>query len=113
MGVRLPSVTSVVAGNWSAIASVLRDAVTAIQQLAEGRSNASGTVTLTANDTTTTVSHPAIGSTAAIVLTPQSANAAGALATTYVSAQATGTYTLTHANAATLDRTFRWAATGG
>lgn len=95
------------------MASGLRDTIQAVKQIAEGRSNVSGTVTLTASATTTTVLHPAIGRDAAIILTPQTANAAGALATTYISAQDTGTFTLTHANNGQIDRTFRWCAAGG
>lgn len=90
-----------------------REISATLRQLAEGRGNSSGTVTLTENTTTTVVTHQAIGRDAAILLNPRTANAAGALATTYVSAQSTGTFTLTHANAATTDREFRWVAAGG
>lgn len=113
MPVRLPNPASAIAGNLVSMASGLRDAMMAIRQLAEGRGNVSGTVTLTAGATTTVVTHPAIGRDAAIVLDARTANAAAALGTTYVSAQDSGTFTLTHANAGTVDRTFRWCAAGG
>lgn len=103
MPVRLPNAST----------TRLLDLIEAIRQIAEGRGNSSGTVTLTANTTTTVVTHQAIGRDAAILLNPRTLNAAGALATTYVSAQSTGTFTLTHANAATTDREFRWVAAGG
>lgn len=113
MPVLLPNPAAAIAANPVSMAAGLRDTMMAVKQIAEGRGNVSGTVTLTASATTTVVTHPAIGRDAAIVLTPTTANAAGAIATTYVSAQDTGTFTLTHASAATVDRTFRWAATGG
>ncbi len=85
----------------------------AVALLAQGRSNAIGTVTLTAAATTTTVTSTVLSGDARILLTPTTANAAAALATTYVSANADGSFTLTHANNAQVDRTFRWAAIGG
>jgi hypothetical protein len=60
---------------------------TAIRQLAEGSSNALSQVTLTPSATSTVVSD---------------------LATTYVSARTKGSFTLTHANAATANRTFSY-----
>lgn len=113
MGVRLPSVTTVQADSKSMV-SALREIVNALRQMAAGRGNYSGTVTLTANATTTVVENAAIGRDAAIILDEgRTANAAAAKATTWVSAQDTGTFTLTHANNAQIDRTFRWVAIGG
>ena len=87
----------------------IRDAT---RQLVRGRSNAVGTVTLTVSATTTVVVAPKIvGSGSSIHLMPTTANAAAALATTYIAA-ANGSFTITHANAATADRTFRWSARG-
>lgn len=86
--------------------------VTAIMQLSQGRSNAVGTVTLTAGATTTTVAANNCADTSYVFLSPTTANAAGAVATTYVSAVGNGTFTLTHANAATLDRTFGYVCLG-
>ena len=73
------------------------------------RANAVTEVTLTANVTTTTLYHAALGYYSSVMLMPQTANAAGALATTYI-AQSTmlnGSCVITHANTATTDRTFR------
>ncbi len=83
-----------------------------IRQLIEGRSNAVGTVTLTANAATTVVSSEVIGASSIPLLMPTTANAAAALATTYVSARAAGSFTLTHANNAQVDKTFYYAAFG-
>lgn len=87
----------------------------AIRQLAMGRSNATGTVTLTANAATTTVEaeHCTVGSIVNLTM-PQTANAAAAIATTYI-APATvtrGQFIITHANNAQTDRTFGWEVRG-
>jgi hypothetical protein len=86
--------------------------VMAVRQLMEGRSNAIGQLTLTATTTTTTVAAPNCGPNSEVFLSPRTANAAGALATTYVSAVAAGSFTLTHANAASTDRTFGFETRG-
>ncbi len=82
-----------------------------LQQLASGRSNAVGTVTLRANETTTTVSTDNCATGSAIVLTPNTANAAAALGSSYVTA-ANKSFTITHANNAQTDRTFTYAIQG-
>ncbi len=84
----------------------------ALDLIGKGRSNATGVVSLTAGQTTTVVSAPNCAADSVIQLTAKTANAAGALATTYVSAVANGSFTLTHANAGTTDRTFGWVALG-
>lgn len=84
---------------------------TAINRILKGVANNTGTVTLTAGTTATTVSDNQFESGMVPLLTPTTANAAGALATTYVSARTNGSFTLTHANDASTDRTFlyvRW-----
>lgn len=97
--------------------STLREAVTAINQLATGRSNAVGEVTLTAGATTTTYVGPVpVNSNGEVFLSPKTANAAAALATTYASISRianVNTVTITHANAGTTDRTFAIAILGG
>lgn len=84
----------------------------AINQLAQGRSNAVGTVTLTASVASTTVTPETCGAGSKVFLTPTTANAAAALATTYVSAVAPKSFTLTHANNAQTDRTFGYVCLG-
>lgn len=88
--------------------------ILAIQQLSAGRSNAVGSVTLTPSVATTTVTtaNCAVGSTP--ILTPTTANAATEVGngTMYVSAVANGSFTITHANAATTGRTFIYAIVG-
>jgi hypothetical protein len=92
----------------------LKKIVLAIQQLAAGRSNAVGTVTLASGAATTVVpdKNCALGSTP--LLTPLTANAAAEFGngTMYVSAVANGSFTITHANSATTGRTFLYAIHG-
>jgi len=84
----------------------------AIQQLFKGRVNCTGEVTLRASQTTTVVESNIVTATDTIVLSPTTANAAGALATTYISAIGDGDFTITHASAVSTDRTFRYALFG-
>ena len=88
--------------------------VFAVRQLLEGRSNATGSVTLTPSATTTTVAAPTCAAGSAIFLFPQTANAAGALAGTYMLASnvTKERFIVSHANAGTTDRTFWWVALG-
>lgn len=92
-----------------------REIITAIRQLIQGRSNATGTVTLTANQATTTVSKDTISGDAQVFLFPKTANAAAELGngTAYISAVANGSFTVTHANNAQADRTFGYLVIGG
>ncbi len=86
--------------------------VGAVQELTKGRSNAVGSVTLTTSTTTTAVTFMNCGSDSVVVLSPKTANAAGALATTYISAVTNGGFTITHASNGQADRTFGFACTG-
>lgn len=86
----------------------------AIRDLFAGRSNAVGTVTLAAGETSTTVTGLNIGPASRVFLMPTTADAAAELAAggLYVSAVAAGSFTITHANDASEDRTFHWVALG-
>lgn len=64
-----------------------------------------GSVTVTNSATTTAVSHAAVTANSYIFLFPTTSAAAGEAATTYISAKAAGSFTITHANAITT-RTF-------
>ena len=94
----------------------LKKIILAIQQLAAGRSNAVGTVTLTLNSATTVVT-TATGTCASgsvPILVPTTANAAtefgaGSL---YISSVGKDTFTITHVNSATASRTFLYAVHG-
>jgi hypothetical protein len=80
--------------------------------LASGRSNATGTVTLTVSATTTTINDGNVAPGSAILLDPVTANAAAARASTYTSVTGQGSFTLTHASNTQADRTFTYAILG-
>ena len=92
----------------------LKKIVLALQQLAAGRSNAVGSVTLATGSgaTTVTTANCAQGSTP--ILTPASANAAIEVGngTVYISAVTNGSFTITHANSGIAGRTFLYAILG-
>lgn len=89
--------------------------VQAVIQLVYGRDNAHGHVTLRANQATTVVTHPNCSNESEVLLTPKTANAAAALATTYVPAATTlrGSFTINHANNGQTDKTFSYSVRGG
>jgi hypothetical protein len=86
----------------------------AIAQLAQGRSNAVGTVTLAVGVTHTTVAALTCASGSVILLSPVTAHAASELAAggCFVSAVGEQTFTIAHANSAQTDRTFGYVCLG-
>jgi 3-deoxy-D-arabino-heptulosonate 7-phosphate (DAHP) synthase len=84
----------------------------AIRDLFAGRSNAVGTVTLTAGAASTAVTAINCGAASRVFLFPKTANAAAIVAATYVSSVGQGTFTITHTNNANADKTFFWVALG-
>lgn len=83
-----------------------------VNELLKGRANNVGSVTLTANATSSTISDIRIKLSMTAVLIPRTANAAAAMTNVYISAVADGSITLTHANTATVDRTFDYLLHG-
>lgn len=95
----------------------LKNIILAIQQLAAGRSNATGTVTLATGAATTVVTPTQSGlisSNSNIHFTPKTAAAATEWASgnMYVSSVSKDTFTITHTNSATAGRTFMWSVLG-
>jgi Fe-S cluster assembly iron-binding protein IscA len=90
-----------------------REMTDAVNSVIRGGSNAVGEVTLTASATTTTVEVETIRAGCQVFLTPLTANAATAVATTYISEVIGGEFTITHGNAASTDRSFGYAFFGG
>jgi hypothetical protein len=84
----------------------------AIQQLYAGRSNATGSVTLAASAPSTVVTPINCAPGSAVFLFPKTANAAAALATTFVGTVGKQTFTITHANNAQVDRSFFYVCLG-
>lgn len=88
--------------------------ILSLQQLAAGRSNAVGSVTLTASATTTTVTdnNCAAGSVPILIPTTAHASAEVGAGTIYISAVANRSFTVTHANNSQADRTYLYAILG-
>lgn len=88
--------------------------VQAIRLLMQGRDDTSGSVTLTANTTTTGVTAPNCAAGSSVFLTPTTAHGSVEFGngTIYVSAVANGSFTITHANSAQTDRSYFWMARG-
>jgi len=92
----------------------LRKLILSLQQLGAGRSNAVGSVTLTASATTTTVTDLNCAEGSTPILTPTTAHASAEFGngTIYISAVANKSFTITHASNTQTDRTFRYAILG-
>jgi hypothetical protein len=90
----------------------VRKVVDVVNRIMDGKINATGDLTLTANAASTALADMRITPNSCILLMPTTANAATALATTYVSARTEESATVTHANNAQTDRTFRYAILG-
>ena len=86
----------------------------AINELAKGRSNAVGSVTLAANAASTTVTAVNCGAGSTVLLSPRTAHAAAEIAAggCYISSVGNGTFTIAHANNAQVDRTFGYVCLG-
>lgn len=93
-------------------ASQLQRHAESINGLIDGKLDVVGTLTLADGATSTVVSDNKFESNMVPVLIPTTANAAAALATTYLSARANGSFTLTHANDASTDKTFLYVRLG-
>jgi hypothetical protein len=89
-----------------------RQLARAVRGLMEGKANVTLDVTLAANAASTTVSDSRIGFYSALILVPLSADAAAALPTTFISTLSKGVAVLSHANAASTDRSFRLVILG-
>jgi hypothetical protein len=84
----------------------------AIQQIEQGRLHVGGICTLAPGAATTVVAAQNCGAGSQVLLTAKTANAAAAAATSYVSAVANGSFTITHASNPQTDRTFGFACIG-
>jgi len=90
----------------------LNELARAIGQLARGRTNACGTITLTTSSTTTTVEDVSIEKGDRVSLTALDANAAAETIHVEDGAATAGQITLTHANSGTT-RKFLYQVCGG
>lgn len=92
----------------------LKKIILSLQQLAAGRSNATGSVTLSASAASTTVTNAncATGSTPSLTATTANAAAEFKNGTIYVGTVSNGSFVITHANNSQTDRTFLYAILG-
>ena len=84
----------------------------AINRALAGQLDCVDELTLAAGAASTVIDDPRAHAASVILLCPLTANAAGALASTYVSSRGTRTFTLAHANNAQTDRRFAYAVVG-
>ncbi len=96
----------------SSLREHLRKTGEGFAQVFDGKLNATGSVTLTASSTTTTLGDKRIGANSCIFFMPTTATAAAAMTALYVSARGKQTATLTHDSTADSDRTFCYAVIG-
>jgi len=89
----------------------LKSIIRSLMQLASGRSNATGTVTLAANATSTLVNDQNCAAGSAIQLMPMTADAAAALSGIFIAAS-NGSFVINHASNAQTDRQFTYAIHG-
>ena len=97
--------------SWPDVNEWLTSIAASVRNIMDGKINTVGSVTLTASVASTTITDSRIGPNSAVTLTATTANAAAALATTYVTA-GEGSAVITHANAVSTDRTFKYVILG-
>jgi hypothetical protein len=80
-----------------------------VNNLIEGKTNNTGTITLNvASATTTTISDARIGYNSVILLMPTTANAVSVVASTYISATNKGNAVITHTANTNTDKTYKY-----
>ena len=96
------------------LAEWVREAAEIVNSVRDGKLNSVGSLTLTANSTTTTLTDPRIGPNSHISLTATSVTAAAAVASAsgvFVT-PGDGSATITHDSTADTDRNFTYAILG-
>ena len=93
------------------IRQALRQVAAVVNRSHGGKLNCTGTVTLRASQTTTTVTDVRASSVSHISLTATTANAA-AIAMPWPSTRSNGSFVLTHASDANTDKTFSYSVIG-
>lgn len=104
--------TNPVPTNWTDVKDFLGKLARAINNILKGKTNNTGSVTLTANSATTTLTDVRIGINSVITLQATTSNAASALTNVYFGTPGDGTVTINHSNNAQNDRTFKYVVNG-
>ena len=112
-GTSLPSLLAWARGAWQSLKELSKaqaDTASAIQQLSEGQNTVTGSVTLRASNTTTTVSKAEIPPGGQPFLSPRTSNAAAEIGngTMSIAVATKGEFVIAHANNGQTDRTFGW-----
>lgn len=95
------------------IGSTPREISEVLNNLVEGKSNNTGTITLAVdNATTTTIYDERIGYNSIIMLMPTTANAVSSLTNVYISARAKGSAIITHSANTDIDKTYGYIIVG-
>lgn len=92
----------------------IKKVIRSVRELASGRSNATGRVTLKASATTTIVADQNCALGTVPLLVPTTADAAAELknGTLFITVVANGSFTITHANSPSTNRIFLYAFIG-
>lgn len=90
----------------------LRLVSTTLNNVMDGKLNSTGTITLTASATSTTLTDARIGGDSVIVFMPITANGKTAENNLFVSARQSGQATLTHASSSNNDQNFAYIIVG-
>lgn len=83
-----------------------------VNGIMDGKTNNTGRITLAQSSTTTTLSDARIGIDSVILFTPTASNAASEMNHLFISAQTTGSATITHRNTGHADLTFQYIIVG-
>ena len=83
-----------------------------VNGIMDGKTNNTGTVILAQSATTTTLTDARIGIESVILFTPTSSHAAAEMAHLFISAQTTGSATITHRNTGHNDLNFQYIIVG-
>ena len=100
--------------SWENTEEWIRQIAESVRNIMDGKINATGTVTLAANQATTTLNDVRIGRDTQVKLTATTANGATAIATTYQTYPNANKQlaVINHANNAQVDRTFGYVLLG-
>lgn len=106
--------TDILPSQWYDINDFLRKVVLAINNILRGKTNNTGSVTLTESSVTSTLTDIRIGINSVILLQPTTANASAEIGagTIYFDDPGDGLIVINHANNAQTDRTFKYAIIG-
>ena len=106
--------TDVLPSQWYDINDFLRKVVLAINNILRGKTNNTGSVILTENSATSTLTDIRIGINSVILLQPTTANASAEIGagTIYFDDPGNGSVVINHANNVQTDRIFKYAIIG-